>query len=149
MRVNTKRFGEINIETDKIIDFPEGIFAFEQFHRYILLATKEDTEFYWLQCIDDPGLAFLVVNAAIHLPRYKPQIDNEYLSLLGVNDISKTECWLILTIPSNEPGHMTVNLQGPLLINPEKKAGAQFISVDETHTIRAPFLEYMQTQGQT
>jgi len=144
MTIATKRFGNIEVDEDKVLYFPEGIFAFEQYNKYVLLMVKEKSEFYWLQSIEDPELAFLVVNTAVHVPDYRPVIEKEFLSLLETDDISQTECWLIITVPPGKPEEMTANLQGPLLVNPKNRMAAQFVSADEKHIVRAKFLEILQ-----
>ncbi|MDH5719102.1 MAG: flagellar assembly protein FliW [Spirochaetia bacterium] len=144
MKIATKRFGNIEVEEDKILHFPEGIFAFEEYQRYVLISVKEKSEFYWLQSLENSDLAFLVVNTAIHLPDYRPEIEEEFLSVLGIEDITQTECWIIITVPQGKPNEMTANLQGPLLINPKNRKAAQFVSANEKHIVRAPFLEILQ-----
>ena len=144
MKIATKRFGTLEVDEDKVLFFPEGIFAFEQYHKYVLLTVKEKTEFYWLQSLEDNDLAFLVVNTALHVPDYVPVVEKEFLNVLETDDISQTECWLIITVPPGKPAEMTANLQGPLLINPKNRKGAQFVSANDKHIVRAPFLEILQ-----
>ena len=47
-----------------------------------------------------------------------------------------------MTIPSN-PSEMTANLQGPVIINPEKRLGRQVISLSDKYNVRHRILDEM------
>ena len=47
---------------EKIINMPDGIPGFRQQKRYVLLEKKETSPFYLFQCVDDPNLAFVVMD---------------------------------------------------------------------------------------
>ena len=44
-KVTTKPFGEIEINESQIVNFKEGIFAFEQYNKFALLAANEKLTF--------------------------------------------------------------------------------------------------------
>jgi flagellar assembly factor FliW len=54
----------------------------------------------------------------------------------------------IVTIPEN-PSLMTANLQGPIIINPEKKLGRQAISMNDRYHVRHRILDEMKKTSQT
>ena len=58
--------------------------------------------------------------------------------------IDHAEVWAIISIPANHPEDMTVNLQGPIIINPDQKLGGQYISEDDRHGIRMPVLRLIE-----
>ena len=61
MIVKTRNFGEQEISEDKIISFPNGIFAFEDEHRFIMLSPLGDDVYpAWLQSVDNENLCFIV-----------------------------------------------------------------------------------------
>ncbi len=144
-QISTKPYGAIEIDENDILNFPNGIFAFEQFKRYVILHDHEDTMFSWLQSLDDPELAFLIVNPLDLIPDYTPEImASEIEHLFGSRDQNELHLQCIITIPANHPEKMTVNLQGPLVIHREKKIGGQFISNDDNHLVRMPVLELVE-----
>ncbi|SFN07455.1 flagellar assembly protein FliW [Thermodesulforhabdus norvegica] len=59
MKIETTRFGIIEVADDRVITFPWGIPGFENVKRYVLIDHK-DTPFRWLQAVDEPSLAFVV-----------------------------------------------------------------------------------------
>ena len=58
MKLNTARFGEIEIEENRIFNFVMPIIGFDMLHKFIILDPNKDTLFKWLQSIEDPALAF-------------------------------------------------------------------------------------------
>ena len=52
MIVNTSRFGQVRIDEDRIIRFPQGILGFPRYKRYTLIQPGQDSTFYWLQSVD-------------------------------------------------------------------------------------------------
>ena len=72
MKLKTKHFGEIEIDESKIIHFPTGIIAFEEQKRFFIIDNPdENIPFSWLQSVDDPDLAFVIIN-----PFYLEKITN-------------------------------------------------------------------------
>lgn len=142
--VDTKPFGEITIKESDILEFPDGIFAFEDYTRFIILAENEDSTFQWLQSIDDPGLAFVILEIKSLIPNYVPDIPLWILSGIGLTNLDDAQIWGIVTIPQGNPHDMTINLQGPVIINPEKRVGGQFISNDDQHNVRTKLLEFIE-----
>jgi flagellar assembly factor FliW len=127
LKVNTKAFGDIEVDDRQKITFPQGLFGFEDFHDYVLL-DAERQPFYWLQSTEDVETAFVLINPFIFRPDYEANIDNEELREIGLEDQGKALIFSIVTIPSSGP--ITANLQGPLVINRESRLGLQAILSD-------------------
>ena len=139
LMIDTKALGRVQVDTNVIISFPEGILAFENFTEYALLKTPKNTYFYWLQSTTDKNVAFLLVNPADFLPDYDPKINEKELELIHGKDI-ELQLFAIVTIPNADPKKMTINLQGPILVNAKEKLGAQFISEYDTYSVQEPLL---------
>lgn len=61
MTINTRDFGEKEIDESAVFDFPNGVFAFEEDRRFAILSPLgEDTYPMWLQSLDHPELCFIV-----------------------------------------------------------------------------------------
>ena len=73
MKINTSRFYAIEVDEKDIIEFRQGIPAFEHLKRYIIISLEDDTHFYWLQSIDDGDIAFILAD-----PLILQQIMNQY-----------------------------------------------------------------------
>ena len=70
MNINTRQFGKVSIDGDKIINMPDGIPGFRQQKRYVVLEKKETSPFYLFQCVDDPNLAFVIMDPLRFYPEY-------------------------------------------------------------------------------
>ena len=64
MKLNTARFGEIEIEENRIFNFVMPIIGFDMLHKFIILDPNKDTLFKWLQSIEDPALAFPIISVS-------------------------------------------------------------------------------------
>lgn len=143
--IKTKHFGETTINEDQIINFPNGILAFEEYSEYAIISEDENSIFHWLQSTQDPDLAFLIMEPYFAKVDYVPDIYAYQLeNLMGSTSLEHLSIWCIVTIPPNHPEKMTINLQGPLIISSEKKLGGQFISNNEAHHVRMPVLELVE-----
>lgn len=144
MNYETRALGTIEIEAAKQIYFPEGLFAFENFRHFALLPTKSGSTFHWLQSLEEARLAFLVTLVSEITPQYRPNVAQEFLTLIEANDIAHAEIWGIITVPAGKPDQMTINLQGPVLINRARKLGGQFVSDDPSHQVRTRLLDLVE-----
>ena len=127
MKVATKAYGLIEVDERQKVTFPEGLFGFETIKDYVLLDADRQP-FYWLQSMDVEQVAFVLVNPFLFRPDYEVNINNEELAEIGVTSPEKALIFTIVTIPPEGP--MTANLQGPLVINRDSRAGKQAILSD-------------------
>ncbi len=144
MEVGTKALGKVGIDPQEILKFSDGLYGFHEFHEFILLSGKEESVFRWLQSVEEPDLAFIIVKPETILKNaYAPGVVAADLEALQVKSVSECDVYLIVTIPENHPEKMTANLQGPVLIHKEKKIGRQVISTNDNHPVRLPILDQM------
>ncbi len=133
----------MDVDEGQLIDFPEGLLGFDYVKRFALLDTDDEkSPFMWLQALDEPELAFVVIRPDDFLPEYKLLVSQGDLEAVGEKDKEKLVVLAIVTIPAN-PSEMTANLQGPLVINPAKKLGRQAISLSEKYHVRHRILDEM------
>src|SRR5688500_20181301 len=71
MEIDTTRFGRISVDDDRIMTFPRGLLGFPDHGRYALIQTGEENYFFWLQCVDEPNLAFVVTDPSIFFKDYQ------------------------------------------------------------------------------
>ncbi len=147
MKLETKPFGEIEINERQRINFPAGILGFEHITEYALLNAKQ-WPFYWLQSIEVPDLAFILIDPKIIKPDYTADVDrNDYSEIFP--DSAESENMLIfaiVTIPEDQK-KMSANLQGPVIINREKRLGKQFISTNPEWKTRHYILDELAAKG--
>jgi flagellar assembly factor FliW len=141
IKIKTRRFGEIDIKEQQIIDFPDGILGFDYVKKFVLLDTQDEkSPLKWLQAYDEPELAFIVIRPIDFMREYELVVSMNDIEAVGAQDAEFLLVFAIVTIPSN-PSDMTANLQGPIIINPEKKVGRQAISLSDKYTVRHRILD--------
>jgi flagellar assembly factor FliW len=146
VELKTKFFGTKQISEDQIIRFPEGIYGFSEEKSFFLFKEKEESPFYWLQSVENEDLAFVIMEPNVIIKNYMPSILRQDLEHLKVESLEQCKIFAILTIPENHPEEMTINLQGPILINFKEKLGKQVISLDDNHGVRMKVLDLMEKQ---
>ena len=92
-----------------------GLLGFERIKEYLLIADPAEDPFLWLQVPNDPRLAFLVIAPQPLLPNYRPDIGQEDVAFLGLNDASEASLLSIVTV--HGPNQATLNLKGPIVMN--------------------------------
>jgi len=138
LKINTTRFGEIEIEEDKIIFFPSGILGFPQARRYVLIPHREDSPFCWLQAVDVPELAFVVIDTSMFFPDYKPEIPREAREEIHLREGDEVSFLAIVTIPKENPANVTANLLGPIVVNIPRRLAKQVVLDARKYPLRAP-----------
>ena len=136
MEIETTRFGHVEIDESLIITVPEGILGFEDLNRFIILDHfDKESPFKWFQSIEDPSLAFVITDPLIFLPDYKAKIHKEEIGSIELSDASKALIVVIVNI-KRDHSEITINLQGPLVINSEKKLAKQCILRTDEYAVR-------------
>ena len=125
MKVTTTRFGELDIEDAKIIAMPDGMLGFRG-KRYILLDPDKGAPFSWLQSVDNPGLAFVVIDPLRFFPDYRVKLTAEEYQKLHLDEGDDVVFLNVVTM-AREPENITVNLQGPVAVNPERMTARQIV----------------------
>ena len=134
----TKAFGSVELDERQRIRFPFGVLGFESLHDYALL-DAEQAPFYWLQSLEVVEIAFVLIEPRVFRPDYALAVASEELAEIGIQKAEDALVFAIVTIPE-DPRQMTANLQGPLVINKETRAGRQSISLDARWQVRHPIL---------
>lgn len=148
MHINSRLFGEIDVDDSKVISFESGIIGFDDCKRFTLLFDSEKSgqkSIMWLQSIDRPQLAFPVADPMNITEEYNPIVEDEWLEPIG--GIEKEEdlyVLVILTVPSDLT-RMTANLKAPLIINTDTMKGCQLIVNNEDYEVRYNVYDYVQS----
>jgi len=130
--LKTSRFGEIEINAEKIITMTTPLLGFPDEKRFVLVPHGAESAFWWLQAVDNPNLAFVVIQPAIINPQYAPAIHRSVVQELQAKDPEGIELLIILTIPQGNPKQMTANLLGPVALNATKRLAKQVL-LDPSH----------------
>ncbi len=138
MRIQTTRFGEIEIDGARILQFSDGILGFPDYHDYALLQTNSDNCFFWLQSIECPNLAFVVCDPLLFVPDYQVPVKGEDLKTIGLENLDNSQVLIIV----NKVGQaLTGNLQGPLVVNAITCQSRQLVLSEKRYSTRHPLME--------
>lgn len=139
VEVNTRAFGKIAIEDDKIIKFDHGILGFPDLTDFTLIYDVEkgdDASIKWLQSLQEPEFALPVMNPELVMHGYEPQFDRELLSPLG-DDLSPDNILMFVTVTvPKDITKTTVNLKAPIIVSMDKLKAVQLISDDDNYEIK-------------
>lgn len=147
MVVNTKIFGEIEVDESKVITFEDGILGFPQLKRFMLIHDEESggkNLISWLQSIDEQGFAMPVLDPLRVCPEYNPEVEDELLKPLGDLDEEDVFVLTTVTVPA-EIEKMTSNLRAPFIINAGNLKACQIILDDDKYLIKYPIYEILKS----
>ena len=139
MQIETTRFGTLEIDENEAISMVEPIIGFPHAQRFVLLDHKTKngtTPFKWLQCMDDPALAFVILPVQLVEPGYRITMSRNEAERLKISEASDADIWVILVIPPDEPKKMTANLKAPVVINSKERLGKQLVLVDSDYSTK-------------
>jgi flagellar assembly factor FliW len=134
------KFGEVTVEAASIVHFPEGVPGFERLKRYGLVQVDDEAPFLRLLSLDEPAVAFVILNPMLIWPDYKPQLAQEELQGLELANDEDLELYCIVTLNSDAK-HVTVNLKGPIAINTVSMTARQIILMDDKHSTKHALLD--------
>ncbi len=144
MQITTKVFGEITIDDDKLIKFPNGIVGFPDLVDFTLIHDEEKGKdsIHWLQSIQEPAFAMPVMDPLLVRPDYNPEVDDELLKNIGTLVPEETLVLVTVTVPKDLT-KMSVNLRGPIIINAAEKKAAQVIVEGEEYPVKFPIYDIL------
>lgn len=145
MTINTKHFGELQIDEEKIIIFEEGIPGFPYNKKYVLIFDEEDKEspFCWIQSIDDGNVAFAMINPLQIYPEYSPKVGQELIETLGEINEKELMVYAIVVVPEDIT-EMTANLKAPIIINRRTKKGMQVVAQNDEYEVKCKIFTDLQ-----
>ena len=147
MKINSRLFGEIEIEDDKILTFEQGLMGFEEYKSFALLFDSEKNDqrnVMWLQSTTESGLAFPVIDPMHIQADYNPIVEEEWLAPIGAFDsVEDLYVLSVLTVPKDLT-KMTANMKAPLIINTKTKKACQLIVNNEEYQVRFNVYEHIE-----
>ena len=112
-------------QNEVILD--NGLFGFPDVRSMEIVFAKEELPFMWIREKDKEGLAFVVIEPTGIIPNYMVEISDADVKLLGVSGHDDTMILNIVTLNPEQPGKISVNLVGPIVINRNTRVGKQCI----------------------
>lgn len=140
MILETKAYGSVEIEEKQVLDFPQGILGFEEYHSFALIDAHKKP-FFWLQSTEESRIAFILIKPSIFRDDYEPGLSKEDFDDIGAEGPEDCLVFAIVTVP--ESGPMTANLQGPLYICKKTRKGKQCVSPKDEYRTKHDILVEM------
>ena len=135
MLINTKFLGTIEIDSQTIINFNGGLPGFQQLHKFVLLPVEENQSLYYLQCVEEESICFVVMSPFFIKDDYEIDISEETVEMLEIDNSEDVSLFVILTIPE-DINNMTANLLAPIVINTVNKRAVQEILNNDKYNIK-------------
>ncbi len=149
MRINTRYFGTVDLDDDKVIIFDDGLFGFEEYKKFVLIFNNEAKErpaISWLQSVDEQALALPVMIPTIVKPDYNPVVEDDALETLGDWNEENISVLVTVTVPEDLK-NMTTNLKAPIIINTDSMKGVQTVVENQDYEIRFKIYDLLKAAG--
>ena len=138
MQIMTSRFGQVEVDEQRVIEFPRGLLGFPKYRKYVLIQPNEEGHFLWLQSVDTPELAFVVTDPSLFVQGYHVPLKAEQMDELQLDSLEQAQ---VLVIVNRRGSVLTGNLQGPLVIHTQRRVGEQLVLSDRRFHTRTPLLD--------
>lgn len=124
------------------IEFPDGLFGFEQSTKFIPLMVEEDSDaVLLLQNMENEELTFVVMNPFMLCEEYNPVLSAEdYAKLETTNDEELS--FYVICVVKDDMEESTVNLKCPIVVNVITKKARQVILESKEYKFRHYLKEF-------
>ena len=141
MKFNTVRFGEIDIDENRIFEFVLPIIGFDTLKKFVILEPGKETLFKWLQSVDDPALAFPIISVSTLNIDYSIDLSDNVVDKLEVTSAESLLVMNITSIPQDNPKGTTINLLAPLIFNVDTQKAGQIVLSGSGYDISYPMFK--------
>lgn len=140
MELISKIHGKIQYDDKDIITFKKGIPGFNDLKKFIIVDLKEYEPFKLFHSIENTEVALIVTSPYDFYENYDISISDETVKHLNIKDPS--EVLVITTVTLNsDVKKITMNLQGPIVINTSNNLGEQIILDDSKYKVKTPLMK--------
>jgi len=148
MILDTKHFGKLDIDEDRIIAFEHGIPGFPDDKRFIIVTDidEPDSLYCWLQSVDDGAVSLVLIDSLLAMPHYNPLVNEGDIEDLGEIDLDDIVSFNVAVIKASMV-ESTINLKAPIIINEKTKKGKQVIVTNDEYSIRHNLVDCIKNEG--
>lgn len=133
--LKTGRFGQLTLGDEEKIRIPQGMLGFPSLTEFCLVDPGDETLILWLQSLQDPSLAFPLLEPKIFRPDYTARLSAAELRELSLENVNQSAVFSVLTI-SDDVTQMTANLKAPLVINLKRQIAKQVVLQENEYSIK-------------
>lgn len=135
-KIKTVRFGELEIQEDRIFHFADGLPAFEDEREFVILPFDDDSPYSFLQSVATPELAFLMTVPFVFFPDYEFVLEDDVMAALAIKGSEDMQIYTLVTIPGGNIKEMTANLMAPVVINKKTREAKQVVLDKSQYTTK-------------
>lgn len=141
MKLNTVRFGEIEVDEKRIFRFALPIIGFNELRDFVILDANKESFFKWLQSVEDPALAFPIVSVFSMNLDYSIDLPDNVVEALKITEVENLLVMNIASIPQDNPQGTTINLLAPIVFNLGEQLAGQVILSGSGYDISFPLFK--------
>lgn len=141
MQVQTVLLGTeetLEVSEEQFFSFEAGLSGFEGLQRFALVQA-DDSVVDWLVSLDDPTIAFAVIEPFLFEQDYAFELSDDVVESLGLREPGEAMVRCVLTLNEN-PALITANLRAPLVLSLRTRQAQQVILTESDYSFRARVL---------
>lgn len=137
MKIQTTRFGELNVPMECIIRFVSSLVGFPRHKKFALFPYEENSPFNILQSVSNPDLTFVLVDPYRFFNGYVFELEDELAAEIGFSAENPPGVYALTTL-RDKIENATINLLGPVLVNWENRTAVQVTLQNSPFEVRQP-----------
>jgi flagellar assembly factor FliW len=126
----------VEVAEEQIFAFDPGMGGFESLRRYALIA-ETDSPIEWLQSLEDPDVAFALLEPFAFMPEYAFELSDADAEALGMREAQDALVRCVLTL-HEDPALITANLLAPVILSRRSHMARQVIVQNGDYALRFP-----------
>ena len=142
MKLQTTRFGAVDVDSDLILTFTQPIIGFLEHRRFVFIPVQEGGAVKWLQSVESGELAFLVMDPRAVVPDYQVELAAAELAELAAESVDGLEVYTLVVVPQDR-SLVRTNLKAPILVNPRQRLAKQTVLERSDYPV-----QYLLARGQ-
>jgi|YelNatPaOPRAMG01_1025707.scaffolds.fasta_scaffold00115_55 flagellar assembly factor FliW len=137
--LETRRWGRLRYREQDLVFFPRGLLGFENYRQWAVFYSEEHEPLRWLISMEDPDIAFVIVDPLLVVPDYRPALCQRDLEDLQAESVEDLRVFSIVTLGKSIET-TTINLSGPVFINIRKRLGKQVVLLSNKYSTKHPLI---------
>jgi flagellar assembly factor FliW len=138
MQLTGTRFGDIDVDAERVIVLRSGLIGFPTETRFVLLRPSTKTGIAWLQSLQTPALAFPVVESSQITPRYPGEAEDALAEQAGICR-EGVAIFVVIAVRPKSP-RVVANLLAPIVVERASGRGAQIVLDVKKYSASTPLV---------
>ena len=121
--VELPRLGTCAYDEADVFVFPWGLPGFEELRTFIVIQLESQDRLYWLQSLEDLGVALPLGDPWTFFPQYEPKLPA--FAEISLDLVNPEDFTLLAVMVGAEGGRTFMNLMAPIVLNLKNHIGRQ------------------------